>query len=130
ARGRGQRPRGKPLAGLTVLVVDDETQALHAVARSLRSHGVHVLTARNGRDAFVLFQEHQPDAVVTDLTMPEGSGEELVERIAEAAPGQPVVVMTGRPVGPEPWRAHVAEVLGKPVGLSQLRQVLKDLLRP
>ncbi|SOE01266.1 PAS domain S-box protein [Caenispirillum bisanense] len=130
ARGRSPRPRGKPLAGLSVLVVDDETQALHAVARSLRSHGVHVVTARNGRDAFVLFQEHQPDAVVTDLTMPEGSGEELVERIAEAAPGQPVVVMTGRPVGPEPWRAHVAEVLSKPVGLSQLRQVLKDLLRP
>ncbi|EKV32933.1 hypothetical protein C882_0016 [Caenispirillum salinarum AK4] len=128
ARGPGGRRSTKALAGFTVVVADDEEEALQTVARSLRGHGMSVITAGTGEEAFDAVVEHDPDAVITDLTMPGAGGEAFIERLGAGEPGLPVIVMTGRPVRDEPWRRHVAAVLGKPVGLKELRELLKDLL--
>jgi CheY-like chemotaxis protein/anti-sigma regulatory factor (Ser/Thr protein kinase) len=53
--------------------------------------------ARNGRDAMhILEKGPKPDAVLTDLNMPEMNGLQLVEHMRRHLPGIPVVLMTSR----------------------------------
>ena len=80
----------------TVLVVDDETGIRLALGRALGREGYDVLSAANGAEALrLLAARPDVDVVVTDLTMPEMTGEQLVARLATERPGMPVVLMSG-----------------------------------
>src|SRR5665213_576406 len=63
---RGTASRVAP----TVLLVDDERDALEALATALESFGYHVATAANGAEAIDKATLMRPEAVVTDLLMP------------------------------------------------------------
>src|SRR5690348_1272986 len=63
-----------------VLVVDDTPGNRYAVARILRSGGMHVVEADNGRDALRLVQSI-PDLVVLDIKLPDVSGYEICRAI-------------------------------------------------
>jgi FixJ family two-component response regulator len=68
--------------------------------------------------------------VVTDLGMPEMSGAEVARRVKAANPGLPVVLLTGwgdTATLPEDDRQFVDRVLGKPVRLADLLQVVAEL---
>jgi signal transduction histidine kinase/CheY-like chemotaxis protein len=60
----------------TILVVDDEPDAVRLFWRVLSSSGraYRVLTARNGHQALEVMREVRPDAVLLDLIMPEMDG--------------------------------------------------------
>jgi signal transduction histidine kinase/CheY-like chemotaxis protein len=60
----------------TILVVDDEPDAVRLFWRVLNSSGrsYRVLTARTGRQALELMHEFRPNAVLLDLVMPEMDG--------------------------------------------------------
>lgn len=82
----------------TVLVVDDQPLTLALTARMLRSLGYTVLTTDTPASAVVLVEGGaQVDCVVTDLTMPGMSGEDLATRLAAVEPRVPVVFMSGYP---------------------------------
>lgn len=68
------------LEGKTVLVVDDEPDALQLFWRTLASagRGYRVLTAADGRQALQLLREHKPDAILLDLVMPDMDGFQLL----------------------------------------------------
>ncbi|HET7564092.1 MAG TPA: ATP-binding protein [Gemmatimonadaceae bacterium] len=63
-----------------VLVVDDTPGNRYAVARILRSGGMHVVEADNGRDALRLVQSI-PDLVLLDIKLPDVSGYEICRAI-------------------------------------------------
>src|SRR5687768_4798389 len=54
-----------------------------------------IATAANGREALKLMAESHFDVIVSDLTMPEMSGVELLSRVAEVSPGTARVVLSG-----------------------------------
>lgn len=66
----------------TILVVDDESAMLNAVADILRGHEFHVLTAEDGLQALQLLGEHTPDLIITDIMMPRMNGYQLYERVS------------------------------------------------
>jgi len=82
---------------LTVLVVDDS-----AVDRQLaggvlqKQQGVAVTYAKDGVEALAEIRRSMPDAVVTDLQMPELNGLELVEIVKRDFPRLPVILMTAQ----------------------------------
>ena len=93
------RPIDLPdVSGLTLLVVDDNDDALEVLSMLLRSCGADVLQARNGSDALACVDE-QPtiDAVVTDLSMPAMDGVELVRQLRLRRPMRPLpaIAVTG-----------------------------------
>lgn len=92
---------GRPLTGPnflmeTVLVVDDTAEGRELAASCLHDHGMKVLFAENGVQAQKVLAELEPDAVLTDLHMPEMGGLELVEFVRSQYSNIPVVLMTSK----------------------------------
>jgi CheY-like chemotaxis protein len=78
-----------------ILVVDDDPVYRDLTCALLgKLDGLTVLCANNGREAAELLRTEKPDAVVTDLCMPEMDGLQLVEHIRREHCGLPVILMT------------------------------------
>jgi CheY-like chemotaxis protein len=114
------------LAGLRILVVDDEAGIRRAMRRMLgRRHRVE--TAGNGREALDrLVSGGRFDVILCDLMMPEMTGIQLYEALATEAPGttRRIVFMTGG-IFSEDARAFLDRVsnplLEKPLSWERLR---------
>ena len=128
--GRMARP---PLAGVRVLVVDDEEEVRRYVVTALRSAGVEVRAASSAREALDALEEWPADVVLTDLGMPRADGFDLLHWIrasgVERVRGVPVVALTAFAM-PED-RERVSEAgfqgfLAKPVEPSQLRTAVAE----
>ncbi|MBW2062268.1 MAG: sigma-54-dependent Fis family transcriptional regulator [Deltaproteobacteria bacterium] len=78
----------------TILVVDDEKNYLVVMSTLLSEQGYEVFTAENGWQALELIEESDLELVLTDMKMPQMDGIELLTRIHEVRPDQPVIVMT------------------------------------
>ena len=61
----------------TVLVVDDEVHIRRVLDLKLQLNGYHVITATNGREALKIINTSVPDAVITDINMPDMDGKQL-----------------------------------------------------
>jgi CheY-like chemotaxis protein len=83
----GQRPERQPgrlpsnLVGLTVVVVDDDPDALEVFQASLMACGATVATARTAAEALQLVSTRRPHVVLSDIAMAEGDGYWLVREI-------------------------------------------------
>jgi two-component system, cell cycle sensor histidine kinase and response regulator CckA len=84
-------------AGLTVLVVDDETAVRRFAVRVLQRDGYEVLEAADGAEALELLRASKAsiDAIVSDIVMPRLNGVELMQAVAETHAHIPVVLMSG-----------------------------------
>ena len=82
---------------MQVLLVEDQADLRLNMSGLLSDLGdeVTVLTAENGREALRVLDQIQVDLVVTDLSMPELDGHELIRRLRSRLPNVPVVVLTG-----------------------------------
>jgi signal transduction histidine kinase len=120
-------------AGRVVLLVDDEA-AVGIAARHVLDHlGFRVTLHRNPLQAALDFRA-DPDRfqlLVTDLSMPEQNGLELVHDLRGLRPELPVILMTGYSRGPETQAAAGLPrlvVLEKPFTLTALARTLGELL--
>jgi DNA-binding NtrC family response regulator len=77
-----------------ILVVDDKEMMRDSVATTLSRKGHTVVTAAGGKAALERMNRRTPDAVVTDLQMPEMDGLELLAEIRKIDEQLPVIVMT------------------------------------
>jgi CheY-like chemotaxis protein len=66
------------LGGWTVLVIDDDPDALEIATMLLALYGATVITANNGKEGLESIKAHRPRFVVADLSMPEMTGWEMV----------------------------------------------------
>ncbi len=73
--------RSLPLAGLQVLVVDDNTDAREFIAFVLEQDGAQVTTAASASAALQILAQSRPDILVSDIGMPEMNGYELIEQV-------------------------------------------------
>jgi CheY-like chemotaxis protein len=80
---------------LRVLIVDDEAPIRRFVDRVLRDAGYETTTASDGPEAMQLAEKLRPlDLLVTDLMMPQMTGDELARRMRQAEPGLKVLYLT------------------------------------
>jgi signal transduction histidine kinase/CheY-like chemotaxis protein len=119
--------------GRCALLVDDEA-AVGIAARHVLDHlGFDVVLHRNPLHAFEEFRAG-PDRfalLVTDLSMPERTGVELVRDVRRHRPDLPVVLMTGFARGAETQAAlgfPRLAILEKPFSLAALARTLGELL--
>lgn len=63
----------------TILVVDDEDHNRLLLSTILGSVGHSVLEAGSGAEAMTIAQEHRPDLIVVDLSLPDMNGTHLIK---------------------------------------------------
>lgn len=78
-----------------VLVVDDSTDTLELIRRTLVAAGYRVSVAAGASEALRFLERNEVDLVVTDLRMPRVSGLDLARHIRENHPRTEVVMVTG-----------------------------------
>src|SRR5439155_2700610 len=79
----GPPPAAPSLRGVSVLVVDDDPQALAFVRATLEQHGAVVITASSAKEAKARFMRQPPDVFVSDLAMPDEDGLQLIRDIRQ-----------------------------------------------
>jgi CheY-like chemotaxis protein len=127
------RPLDLPdLTGRTILVVDDNDDALDMLGTFLRACGAYVLQARTGTGALA-YIDTQPliDAIITDLSMPGMDGVELVQRVRQhpSRAWIPAIALTGfheNYMNTE--RAGFTAFLRKPVNFDALCKSITDAI--
>src|SRR4051812_39451029 len=79
-------PMQKKQNQIRVLVVEDDELVRNTILMLLKDSGYAVRVANNGFEALLRLQEEIPDALVTDLNMPEMSGFELLSVVRRRFP--------------------------------------------
>lgn len=80
---------------MKLLVVDDSIVVRNVIRRSVESGAVEeVLSAEDGERAVELFDEHRPEMVTMDLTMPKLDGLEAISRILALRPRTSILVVS------------------------------------
>ena len=77
-----------------ILVVDDAKFTRNRISQPLEEAGFEVIQAGNGEEGLKLFEEHQPQCILTDLLMPVVDGIELITTLRERGSDVPIVVVT------------------------------------
>jgi DNA-binding response OmpR family regulator len=79
----------------TILLVEDDVDALDIYATTLRYAGYHVIEAPSIKDAEDVVRGVRPDVVILDCRLPDGDGLSLVNRWRDRVMGSvPVIVVT------------------------------------
>ena len=130
-RGCGEMPPGSlnlVTRRPTVLVVDDNADAVAALAQILEYEGYIVATAYDGREALQYLAAHPlPGLIILDLMMPVMNGWEFRAKIAKLPnyANVPIVVMTALAEAAE---IDAAAIIPKPYDLKRLLRVMDHLL--
>lgn len=79
----------------TILLVEDDTDLLMNNREYLARRGYRTLTAETLKDAVSLLAREQPDLILLDVNMPDGSGFDFIERVRETN-DVPMIFLTCR----------------------------------
>ncbi len=92
-------PVASPLPGGAehILVVDDEASLVKMVSKHLQDLGYRVTAGTSSAEALALFRSdpRAVDLLVTDMTMPEMTGDQLAREVKAIRPDLPVILCTG-----------------------------------
>lgn len=116
-----------------VYVVDDEEMILTLIESLLSSNNVRIKTFNDARKALESMQSDHPDAIITDIHMPEMTGLQLMKEVNEIYPLLPIIVVSGyitKEVCLQALSEELSGVLEKPFNVDVLKNQLdKALMR-
>jgi len=114
-----------------ILVADDEVHMRRVVTMFLERAGYAVETASNGKEALDAILKSPPDALLTDINMPQMTGQQLCQALQEQLPERkfPIFVMTSMTERESrDWQTKIpnSSLLEKPVSM---RVLISDLAK-
>ena len=118
-------------SGTKVLVCDDDTSLLRALAISLRAKGYEVMVARTGEEGLDRTAHRHPDVVLLDLGLPGIDGVEVIRGIRGWS-SVPIIVLSARHQSVskvEALDAGADDYVTKPFGMDELLARLRAALR-
>jgi DNA-binding NarL/FixJ family response regulator len=118
---------------LTILVADDDPGTRLSICDYLELAGYIVVTAENGQKALSMVNHYRPHLIVTDITMPQLDGYELVRQVRKKPEFRllPVIFLTARTNTESRIRGYQLgcdAYLPKPFDLDELGAVIRNLL--
>ena len=124
------------LAGLTILVVDDDLGVCYSLRDVLQEEGAQIEVATGGLQALNILTGRKVDIVVSDVVMPDLDGYDLYMEVRERFPETPVVLMTAYFFDKD----HVIKrskleglkevIFKKPVDPDKLKEIILQRCRP
>jgi DNA-binding response OmpR family regulator len=115
-----------------ILVVEDNLDTRELIHLHLTTEGFTVVTASNGREGLYLASAEHPDLIITDISMPEIDGLELVRQLRTQSEFEslPILILTA--FGPDQMdqaiKAGANRALNKPVHFDGLIDDVRELL--
>lgn len=118
------------IADISILIVDDEDNALSALKRLLRKEPYKIHVASNGQEALEMLELIACKVVITDLRMPEISGLELIQQLKTKHPDIIRVILSGTEdiamIIDAINAGEVFRFISKPVEPELLKRIIKD----
>ena len=115
-----------------VLVVDDDPSVLRVETQILKRLGYSVTFTESGQQAFEIVKKspNKFDLVITDVLMPQMSGDKLAELLYTIVPGLPVLLCTGfsEKVSKDVRSKNIQGIIFKPFVMKDLRETLRNVL--
>jgi DNA-binding NtrC family response regulator len=113
------------------LLVDDDDAFVFGLAEAVKREGFEVRTAGTLQDARVALREHDPDALLVDLQLPDGSGLELLQTPEGRLPPGVIFISGNASVelAVEALRLGATDFLTKPVDFARVKMALANLSR-
>ncbi len=117
-----------------VLIVDDDVALLQALPQALflRIQGIEVDTSDSAMKALELIQEHDYDAIVSDIKMPGMDGLALLTKVQELRPDTPTLMITGHgehDLAVRALRAGAYDFIQKPIDRDYLVSALQRAIQ-
>ena len=107
----------------TILIVDDERNYHLPMSTLFQHEGYETISAYSGNEAWAIMVEREVDLVLSDMTMPDGDGLELLAKIKERKPEIPVIMLTAFgtvELAVEAMKRGAADYLTKPCNNDEL----------
>jgi len=114
------------------LIVEDDADSAEMMAALIASEGFTAATAQTLRDARRHLAMREPDIVLLDLMLPDGSGMDLFKE-PETLANTEVVLITGHAsleTSIQALRMGAADYLIKPINIKQLQGILSRVMKP
>jgi PAS domain S-box-containing protein len=116
-----------------ILFIDDEEPLTRIGQKLLESLGYDVVTRTSGIEALELFRSvpERFDVVITDMTMPNLTGDRLAEQLLKIKPDIPIILCTGfsTMIDEEKARAKgVRALINKPILKREIAEVIRRVL--
>ena len=118
--------RSRRAVGRRVLIVDDHDDIRRLLRLVLEMEGVEVVgEASDGVDGLRLAEEHQPDFVILDHSMPHMTGEETARRMRRTAPTTVIIAFSASFDGAPEW----GDAYVRKEDISTMVPVLEEMRR-
>lgn len=111
-----------------ILVVDDDEMVCSIMARMLGTRGYSVTMACGGREALEQIEQEMPDAILSDMKMPDMDGEAFFHAVRARDAQVAFIGMSGHLYDREVGELGFDAFLQKPFRLNQLLEVVEQVL--
>jgi two-component system nitrogen regulation response regulator GlnG len=118
--------------GLSVWVVDDDESVRWVLEQALKQAHMIPRCFESGREFLTALERDRPDVIVTDIRMPDMSGLELMERLAQTDPEIPVIVITAHSDldnAVSAYQGGAFEYLPKPFDIDEAMELVSRAAR-
>jgi YesN/AraC family two-component response regulator len=113
---------------LSMMIVEDETSALQLLSEVLvvMYPDITLYSAINGKIGLELFKTHLPDIVITDINMPEISGNQLAANINRIKANTQIIAITGKScnINTVDISSKFHHIIEKPINFQELFTVI------
>ncbi len=109
----------------TILIVDDEENALRNISAFLSPKGYEIITATKLAEARAVLQRGEPDIVLLDVQLPDGYGPDLLEETLHLPNRPPIILITAYgeiEMAVEAMKNGAHDFLQKPIEFTRLEQ--------
>ena len=118
---------------MRILIAEDDDIARELICEVLTGEGYEVISASNGVELIKNALEKKPDLIITDIQMPEMTGDTTISMIEEyqELASVPIIIMTGmdRKVFERLGVSKDIKVLFKPLDIAELKAIVKSYLK-
>ncbi|MCF8089197.1 MAG: response regulator, partial [Desulfotignum sp.] len=116
-----------------ILMVDDEPSLVKMVTQILERFGYEVIGKTSSTEVLEVFKENPErfDLVITDMAMPDMSGERMAQEIIQVRYDMPIIICTGHSDCMDENRAMelgIKAFIMKPIGMAELTKIVRKVL--
>lgn len=118
----------KILKTKTILLADNDEDFREKIGAVLAKISMSVLIAKNGKEAYELYEKHKPDIILSDIQMPYLTGLEFIKKVRQCDNKIPIVILTAHTNTSYLLAAvklMLTDYLLKPIEIKKLLEVLK-----